>query len=340
MSHNSPSVSRQPLHSATEGEGSGDSPSLVSGRSHMIVLAAALSPFPCVVPTAVVHVHAPVRASAALMKHDGTTREAAEEALALSLDILRVIQDPAINFLGHPNFEQLGAIGSGVFAAPSLIQGAGNGLFLTRSAVAGTVVSLYPVHGIGRMAHFESGDAAFLAADDDATFFDSVADEPAYRQYLIGSRQLLSLPSSATKGATPIFIDANPSREHTLGWQGSLVNDGAVCASSSEQDVIEYYTSSRSVKNCVLVPLGPAPLMAYALTRDMEVGEELLTTYGCEYWLAGSESTAELTPSVNALIADAASCLRDTAKMVAAKYGRDCAELQRMFSELERGGTI
>lgn len=163
----------------------------------------------------------------------------------------------------------------------------------------------------------------------------------AYRQYLIGERQLFSLHAKHTSSETPIFIDVNPNIERTAGWQGSLVNDGDVCVSSSEDEVVRYYETSRARKNCVLVPIGPSPLMAYVTTRAVNAGEELLTTYGCEYWVsAAAGATVKLSPRVRTLVRQTAADLRDSALRVTRDYAHDAATLSRMFAELERGGTI
>ena len=60
---------------------------------------------------------------------------------------------------------------------------------------------------------------------------------------------------------------------------------------------------SRARKNCALVPVGPAPLLAYATTRDVSAGDEFLTTYGAEYWAQGVESTPRVVD-----------CARETAR--------------------------
>ena len=114
-----------------------------------------------------------------------------------------------------------------------------------------------------------------------------------------------------------------------------------MCADASEAEVVRYCETSRAGKNCVLVPLGPAPLMAYVTTRSVGVGEELLTTYGCEYWLsATSGAGVELSPPVSSLVREAAACLRASAERVRNDYAHDAAALTRMFAELEGGGTI
>jgi hypothetical protein len=82
-----------------------------------------------------------------------------------------------------------------------------------------------------------------------------------------------------------LYIDVNPQRPLVPGWMSHLVNDGATVLFNTEQGVLDYYSASRTAKNCVHVPFGPAPILATVTTRKVKKGEELLTTYGCTYWL-------------------------------------------------------
>lgn len=62
-------------------------------------------------------------------------------------------------------------------------------------------------------------------------------------------------------------------------------NNSATSGSASKEDsVVEYYRLSRTRRNCVHVPFGPAPLLAAVTTRKVTKGEELFTTYGGSFW--------------------------------------------------------
>ena len=246
------------------------------------------------------------------------------------LRVMRVVQMPT--FLSSSQFSQLGRVGAIERPAPSRIEGAGMGLFAGRQADAGEVIALYPVHGIGRENHFESGQAAFLAADEHSEYFDTASETPAYRQYLLGERSLLFLRASVS---APIFIDCNPNAPIVPGWGGLLVNDGSACTSGSEAEVVRYYVESKRRKNVALVPFGPAPLMAYVTTRRVDEGEEFATTYGADFWLAGL-SPLELTTSIQALVHDSATCLHGTAQAVAASYAADIRILTALFERASK----
>ena len=106
--------------------------------------------------------------------------------------------------------------------------------------------------------------------------------------------------------------------------------------------VLAYYAASAARKNCVLVPLGPAPLMAYVTTRPVAAEEELLTCYGADYWLALSRPDGaralELTPPIHAAVAESAACLRERAQGVARDYAADAAALEAVFAQLSTDG--
>lgn len=107
----------------------------------------------------------------------------------------------------------------------------------------------------------------------DEPFFDGRAPDAsaAYKQYVVGGRSLFG---AADDVSTPYFIDVNPLRPNPTGWTASLVNDGATAAAGDEASAVSYYEASRARKNCALVPVGPAPLLAYATTRDVSAGDD------------------------------------------------------------------
>ncbi len=67
----------------------------------------------------------------------------------------------------------------------------------------------------------------------------------------------------------------------------------------------------------------------HVTTRRVEEGEEFSTTYGADFWLAGAP--LELTPSVNLLVRELATCLHTTAQAVAASYAPDLRILTALF---------
>lgn len=92
---------------------------------------------------------------------DAAARAAAGDAVALTLDVLRAVQQPA--FLAHPAFERMKGLPALAEAKPSSIAGAGTGLFAATDVPAATLVAFYAVHAVGRDNHFPTGDSAFLA---------------------------------------------------------------------------------------------------------------------------------------------------------------------------------
>ena len=92
---------------------------------------------------------------------DAAARAAAGDAVALTLDVLRAVQQPA--FLAHPAFERMKGLPALAEAKPSSTAGAGTGLFAATDVPAATLVAFYAVHAVGRDNHFPTGDSAFLA---------------------------------------------------------------------------------------------------------------------------------------------------------------------------------
>lgn len=164
----------------------------------------------------------------------------------------------------------------------SLIPGAGRGLFASKNIKAGTIVCFYPVHGLG--IDFDYDSICLGATEADQKFFDS---DPTgdYIHYLIGSRAI----GTADFGGASLFIDVNPERPVVAPWLGHFVNDGSTVESASETGLLEYYQRTTDRKNCHHVPFASAPILATVTTRKVLKGEELLTSYGGQYWLGEND---------------------------------------------------
>jgi hypothetical protein len=108
--------------------------------------------------------------------------------------------------------------GSKVEVKQSSIAGAGLGLFALKDLKAGTIISLYPVHGLG----VDFGESSICVASDsiDQEQFCAHNDHSQksnYIHYLMGKRPLLD--SSNDFGDDVLFVDVNPNRPVTLEWQ-------------------------------------------------------------------------------------------------------------------------
>ena len=182
-----------------------------------------------------------------------------------------------------------------VRVGPSSIANAGKGLFAAQNVKAGTIVSFYPVHGMGVDCLLSSSSVCLGSNDQDQAYFDSQERTDSsgnnslsnYMLYLIGSRPIGTDTQFSFEPGPDVrpFVDVNPAREDSNGWLGHYVNDGATVVSNDESGQIEYYQQSRSRKNCVHIPFGPAPILATVTTRKVKKNEEFFTSYGVSYWL-------------------------------------------------------
>ena len=245
-----------------------------------------------------------------------TAAEATSKALELGLKVMDQFQRP--EFLAKPMFERLGEIVNATTAGPSPT--AGTGLFAARDLPAGTLVALYPAHAIGR------GEQNVFY-DTNRDYFKKQTSSGSlrpYRQSVLGDRSLFGVANDQIED--PFFIDANPEQALVDGWTAHLVNDGAVCAAGEEESVVGYYGASLARRNCLIVPVGPAPLMGYATTRDVEAGEELLTTYGAEYWVE-----AKATPLIADISRKTYRNFEKIAELTASGYATDFYHLEKFM---------
>jgi hypothetical protein len=222
-----------------------------------------------------------------------------------------------------------------VTVSQSSVPGAGMGLFAQEDIKAGTIISLYPVHGLG----VDFGDSSMVMGLDpsDQDYFDNNPKDD-YLLYLIGSRPLGKTTNMADVfGDAPLFVDANPSRGPTnTHWLSNYINDGAIVGTNTEQGIVDYYQLSRELKNCVLVPFGPSPIMASITTQDVSKGQELFTTYGCSYWIQyigdGNEEMVDVTEQIQAGVQQTAQDLFQTFRTAQTKYAKEAIAFQRAFT--------
>jgi len=205
---------------------------------------------------------------------------------------------------------------------------AGLGLFLADDAQpieAGDIITFYAVHGLGYACDDGNGDSASL-------FFDG--EEGGNEDYvlnLLGSRPLLATPSGRPVNfgdGSHFMINADPHRERISGWFGQMINDGAALLSgSTEKDILTYYQDTGLARNVVLVPFSVAPIVASVATRRVVPGEELLTSYGCQYWLEAQSNQGldideeGITDNVLLQAREVAMEVMTGAKSAAGKYG-------------------
>ena len=245
-----------------------------------------------------------------------TAAESTSKALELGLKVMDQFQRP--EFLAKPMFDRLGEIVNATTAGPSPT--AGTGLFAARDLPAGTLVALYPAHAIGR------GEQNVFY-DTNRDYFKKQTSSGSlrpYRQSVLGDRSLFGVANDQIED--PFFIHANPEQPLVDGWTAHLVNDGAMCDAGDEDSVVRYYKASLARRNCLIVPVGPAPLMGYATTRDVEAGEELLTTYGAEYWVE-----VKATPLIADISRKTYRNFEKIAELTASGYATDFYHLEQFM---------
>eukprot|EP00593_Proboscia_inermis_P014551 CAMPEP_0171326938 /NCGR_PEP_ID=MMETSP0816-20121228/117771_1 /TAXON_ID=420281 /ORGANISM="Proboscia inermis, Strain CCAP1064/1" /LENGTH=290 /DNA_ID=CAMNT_0011826541 /DNA_START=83 /DNA_END=956 /DNA_ORIENTATION=- len=165
----------------------------------------------------------------------------------------------------------------------SSIPNAGTGLFATESIPAQSIVT-YILSRARNGANMKDRTScvvtSWLKIDQD--YFYSCDSERDVNNLLYIHPVYLS---SDFDFEGDIFIDSNPERPSTPGWFGNYINDGATINNNTETALSRYLQSSYSLQNCVLIPFGPSPMHVAFTTRTITKGEELLTSYGMQYWI-------------------------------------------------------
>jgi len=249
------------------------------------------------------------------------------------LRICKVLQDGWDNVLARE--VRLKAMSGCVRASPSSVCD-GTGLFACEDLPSGTVATLYPVHALGL----------------GSTRMELEFDDGQCCQRLDGSPYRVEIWHDSLRdwSAEQMWIDADPSRRID-GWLGHLANDPATSAATlgagaTEAQLTRYDEEAAAASNAVMVPYGEAPhppsacrdaspryalshpvgsrallcaghgcapLMAVVTTRAVSKGDELLLSYGHEYWvtLGASEGLPATTAgSDDAAVAAAAAAVQ------------------------------
>lgn len=213
-----------------------------------------------------------------------------------------------------------------VHCKQSAIAGAGQGLFAKSNVKSGTIVSFYPVHGMG--VDSEESSVCIALSEGDQKHFLGDDKDANYLQYLIGSRPLFNHNPMELFGGDAIFVDANPNREDRVGWLSHYINDGATVTSHGEAGVLDYYRRSTEAKNCVHVPFGPLPIIATVATRKIKKGEELYTTYGGSYWDNGE---MEVTEAIQEAAKSTAMDILKSMRSIQQTHQNEAEKLQAFF---------
>ena len=167
----------------------------------------------------------------------------------------------------------------------SNLPGAGRGVFACQPIMAGTVATLYPGDALRWSQKSLEEDMAWTLTDIDASF------QPASAELLARGRDYEMEVCSAA-ASDPMSIIGDPSRADDAAYLGHMINDGAFCTSESLR--AEYKLKSQAMRNAEQVDLVGCHT-AIVATRDIQVGEELLLTYGANYWI-GRLAPSSMTP--------------------------------------------
>mmetsp|Transcript_15140 Transcript_15140/g.23458 ORF Transcript_15140/g.23458 Transcript_15140/m.23458 type:complete len:307 (-) Transcript_15140:261-1181(-) len=191
----------------------------------------------------------------------------------LAREVLLSSRLPGLNFLNRSEVR------------PSRILGAGRGLFATEGIPKGQVITCYP------------GDALLTKSDeyndllwgthvptadlwDGNAVFEGTESSPPLTSYSVSVDEkysVLGLPS----------LDDNPA------YFGHYANDGAGIDEfgldieeelGEEGNIASYVSRSNALRNAVHTPFKGGTHMVTVATRDIQAGEEILVTYGPDYW--------------------------------------------------------
>jgi len=209
--------------------------------------------------------------------------------------------------------------------AESTVVGAGRGLFATENIEEGEIITCYP--GDALFCDYSEQEDDYEGADDDDDDDDShYADRiarwmghvrtlsPIWGEHVcvkdrlekdavndgIQDKSIPPLTSYAVTVDDVYTVMGMPTLDKDPAYYGHFANDGAGHwilergdgSSSSmgvDECISEYIFESLDVSNAIQRPLEGGLHMVMLASRDINDGEEILMTYGPDYWMAHSQ---------------------------------------------------
>lgn len=261
------------------------------------------------------------------------------DGLLAALSKMDKVQDPKF----FNQISQLKTLNSQIVKSlevkKSSIPGAGLGLFATKNIKAGSIVSFYPAHSLG----IEHGEEFLFVSNTDQNKDYFRQHPPETSSYLhatdqpIFNRRSIVASIGPELRNEPLYLDVNPNLPVSPAWLSHYINDGANMRENSVAGVEDYYQNSKAKKNCIHVPFGPSPILATVATKKIQKGDELLTSYGCVYWIGVQyrhQESAPMTAKIQGEIRESAQDLFGAMNTVSTRCKTATEALEAIFRDM------
>ena len=140
------------------------------------------------------------------------------------------------------------------------------GVFATRDILEDSYITMYPADGVSwQPDNWNGSQQVSLVSGWKGS---SAWQVNAYRQGV-----------EPIPGTRSLAIIGNPELTEDCHFLGHMINDGACCKRKATAETYEKISAAKA--NCEM----NTDTMTMISTRDIKAGEELLTSYGVDYWL-------------------------------------------------------
>lgn len=152
----------------------------------------------------------------------------------------------------------------------------GKGVFALRDIKQGELITLYPPDYIKYISRL-------TGKGSEQTWYHCQYSSGGHLEYDIDMSRLNELDLYSFSINDSFHIMGDPLLLDNPGYLGHMINDGAAITEHGEEHERIYCSHSLSLANSVLVTSKHCIVMVYAL-RDIHKGQEILTSYGSDYW--------------------------------------------------------
>lgn len=203
--------------------------------------------------------------------------------------------------------------------AESTLDGAGRGLFATENIGEGEIITCYPGDALFCDYSEEETEVDYEDDDEDSHYADKVARwrehvrtlSPIWGEHVnvkgrmekdavndgIEESSIPPLTSYAVSVDDVYTVMGMPNLDKDPAYYGHFANDGAGHlilekgdgSMGVEECISEYFIESIDVSNAMQRPLDGGLHMVAVALRDIKDGEEILMTYGPDYWTAHAQ---------------------------------------------------
>jgi hypothetical protein len=171
----------------------------------------------------------------------------------------------------------------GTMIKPSLLPDAGRGLFTTRSFSRGEIITCYPGDGVLYSPVYRNDDTKYYEEQQPLILWGThVHNKEEASEWAVKDQAMEDYTLAVCDIFSVVGLPHHLDLDKDPAYRGHFANDGAQLMGGDES-MAQYVLESNAQANAMHTNIDDCH-MATVATRDIAAGEEILVTYGPDYW--------------------------------------------------------